>query len=236
MEDKKFIAELGKACGTKEKEWGAIQQARSQEILAIADTIKILNDDDALEMFKKTLPGAGSFMQRADGSDRTIRTLALSHLQIAKDHKNSDRQRIDFIMLMIRGKKVGFEKVFKMIDDMVLLMKQEQLEDANQKEYCVMSIDAGEDKNKGLERNKGKLISAIADTKENIVTLKEEIASLGEGIKELDKSVAEATELRQEENSDHTTLMVNNQAAKELLGFAKNRLNKFYNPKMYNPP
>merc|ERR1719152_695832 len=30
--------------------------------------------------------------------------------------------------------------------------------------------------------------------------------------------------------------MMNNQAAKELLEFAKNRLNKFYNPKMYNPP
>merc|ERR1719263_533527 len=30
--------------------------------------------------------------------------------------------------------------------------------------------------------------------------------------------------------------MVNNQAAKELLEFAKNRLNKFYNPKLYKPP
>jgi len=29
---------------------------------------------------------------------------------------------------------------------------------------------------------------------------------------------------------------VNNQAAKELLEFAKNRLNKFYNPKLYKPP
>merc|ERR1712048_723921 len=61
--DKKFIEELEKNCAPKEKEWAVIQKTRSEEILAIADTIKILNDDDALEMFKKTLPGASSFMQ-----------------------------------------------------------------------------------------------------------------------------------------------------------------------------
>merc|ERR1719453_1660240 len=30
--------------------------------------------------------------------------------------------------------------------------------------------------------------------------------------------------------------MASDSAAKELLGFAKNRLNKFYNPKLYKPP
>merc|ERR1719446_1525044 len=32
------------------------------------------------------------------------------------------------------------------------------------------------------------------------------------------------------------SLMANNTAAKEVLEFAKNRLNKFYNPKLYKPP
>merc|ERR1719181_1561933 len=31
---------------------------QGEELLALADTIKILNDDDALELFKKTLPGS----------------------------------------------------------------------------------------------------------------------------------------------------------------------------------
>merc|ERR1719337_254802 len=115
-------------------------------------------------------------------------------------------------------------------------MKEEQVEDDNKKEYCETSMDQAEDKLKALERAEGKLETAISEAKESITTFKEEIAALGEGIKELDKSVAEATEQRQEENSDHKTLMVNNQAAKELLEFAKNRLNKFYNPKMYKPP
>merc|ERR1740129_620915 len=39
-----------------------------------------------------------------------------------------------------------------------------------------------------------------------------------------------------EENKAFTDLMASDSAAKELLGVAKNRLNKFYNPKLYKPP
>merc|ERR1719262_742289 len=64
LDDKKFAADLEKNCATKEAEWAGVCKTRSEEILALADTIKILNDDDALEMFKKTLPGASAgFMQ-----------------------------------------------------------------------------------------------------------------------------------------------------------------------------
>merc|ERR1712113_834401 len=63
-----------------------------------------------------------------------------------------------------------------------------------------------------------------------------EIASLNAGIAALDKSVAEATEQRKEEHQDFKDLMASDSAAKELLSFAKNRLNKFYNPKLYKAP
>merc|ERR1712060_264136 len=43
-------------------------------------------------------------------------------------------------------------------------------------------------------------------------------------------------EQRQAENEDFTELIASDSAAKELLGFAKNRLNKFYNPKLYKAP
>jgi len=56
------------------------------------------------------------------------------------------------------------------------------------------------------------------------------------GIKALDKSVAEATEQRKQEHEDYTDLMASDAAAKELLGYAMNRLNKFYNPKLYKAP
>jgi len=55
-EDTKYLGELGGSCKTKTAEWEAIKKTRAEELLALADTIKMLNDDDALELFKKTLP------------------------------------------------------------------------------------------------------------------------------------------------------------------------------------
>jgi chromosome segregation ATPase len=235
VEDKKFLAELEKGCATKEKEWAEICKIRQEEILALADTIKILNDDDALELFKKTLPGAASFVQ-IEVSQEEVRSRALSFLQAARGSKSHDRQRLDLVMLALRGKKVGFDKVIKLIDDMVVLMKKEQVDDEDKKEYCETSLDQADDKKKELERAEGKLTKAMTEAKETIAQLTEDIKELGEGIVALDKDVAEATENRKEENSDFKTLYANDAAAKELLEFAKNRLNKFYNPKLYKPP
>merc|ERR1719321_2219825 len=62
--DQKFLQDLEKDCATKEAEWAEISKARSEELLALADTIKLLNDDDSLELFKKVLPSASaSFVQ-----------------------------------------------------------------------------------------------------------------------------------------------------------------------------
>merc|ERR1719335_650145 len=72
--------------------------------------------------------------------------------------------------------------------------------------------------------------------KEGIATLKDDIAALESGIKALDKSVAEATETRKAENAEYTTVAAQNNAAVQLLGVAKNRLNKFYNPTLYVKP
>merc|ERR1719331_1916723 len=59
-EDKKFLADLDKNCALKTKEHEENMKLRGEELLALADTIKILNDDDALELFKKTLPGSSA--------------------------------------------------------------------------------------------------------------------------------------------------------------------------------
>merc|ERR1711865_862069 len=58
MEDTKFLGDMEKNCAAKAAEWDERCKTRSMEVEALADTIKILNDDDALELFKKALPGA----------------------------------------------------------------------------------------------------------------------------------------------------------------------------------
>merc|ERR1719393_1004922 len=119
---------------------------------------------------------------------------------------------------------------------MIGTLKEEQLDDDNKKEYCAMQFDSADDKKKSLERAVSDAEAAIADAEEGIATVKEEIAALEAGIKALDKSVTEATEQRQKEHAEFNSLMSSDSAAKELLGLAKNRLNKFYNKALYKAP
>jgi len=236
IEDKKFLAELDATCKTKQEEFAEAVKTRADELVALSDTIKILNDDDALELFKKTLPSASSSFVQVEAGDEVARRNALALLAKVRQGSRPERARIDLIAIALRGKTKDFSKVIALIDDMIALLKKEQADDANKKEYCLTSFDAMDDKKKGLEHAISTAETAMANAEDGIATLKEEIATLEKGIKALDKSVVEATEQRQEEHKAYSELMASDAAAKELIMFAKNRMQKFYNPKLYKPP
>jgi len=232
--DQKFLAELQQGCATKTSEWEARSKTRADELVALADTIKILNDDDALELFKKSLPSASAGLVQVQVSDASLRSAALASLRKGMQKLSApDRARLDLISLALHGKKIGFAKVIKMVEEMVASLKKEQVDDDTKKAYCAQQLDQSDDQKKALEHKISDLDTASALAEENIATLTEEIASLSAGIKELDKSVADATANRQAEHAEFNELIASDSAAKEVLGLAKNRLNQFYNPKLY---
>merc|ERR1719313_2894188 len=94
IEDKKFLADLDKNCAAKSKEWEERQKTRADEILAIQETIKILNDDDALELFKKTLPSP-SLLQVKASMDQVKKKAPLFLQKAGKGKHHSNRPEID---------------------------------------------------------------------------------------------------------------------------------------------
>jgi len=228
-EDTGYSEELSKNCKTKAKEYDEVKATRAEELLAIADTIKVLNSDDALELFKKTLPGPSSLLQV--GSKRALQAKALAVLEGAsKAHKSP---ALDLIVMALRGKKGGFEKVTKLIDDMVKNLKKEQTDDDAKKAFCGDEIDQTEDKQKELKNKIHGIETHIEEDENDIESTTGEIKALREGIKDLDKSVAEATAQRKAEHEAYVETAAQNNAALELLEFAKNRLNKVYHPEQY---
>eukprot|EP00747_Dinoflagellata_sp_TGD_P135315 gnl/TRDRNA2_/TRDRNA2_175443_c5_seq1.p1 gnl/TRDRNA2_/TRDRNA2_175443_c5~~gnl/TRDRNA2_/TRDRNA2_175443_c5_seq1.p1 ORF type:complete len:662 (+),score=278.79 gnl/TRDRNA2_/TRDRNA2_175443_c5_seq1:71-2056(+) len=228
-EDSKMYADLKQNCGKKQKEYEARQKIRAEELLALADTIKLLNSDDALELFKKTLPGA-TFLVQIQVSASSMKKSALQVLKKMR-HKSKHKPQLDFIVLALHQKKVGFEKVLKMVDDMITNMKAEQAADDEEKAYCEKELDLADDKKKEYERAIKDIGTSISKGKDGLAAAEAEIDAVSDGIRKLDKQVAEATEQRKEENEEFKSLVAGNAAAKQLLGMAKTRLNKFYNPK-----
>jgi len=229
-EDTQFLADLEKDCDAKTAEFEERVKLRNEELVAIQETIQILNSDDALELFKKTLPSPSFVQVNAGAAQAKARALAaLTRAQIASKGLGPSTR---FITLSLNGQKVDFTKVIKMIDDMVILLKTEQADDDSKKEYCGSQIDKAEDKVKELSKTASDLETSIDERKATIAQLTDELKVLNAGIAELDKLVEEATVQRKGENEEFKELLSSNSAAKELLQFAKTRLNKFYNPKL----
>ena len=223
--DQALAAKLGLSCGSQSSEWEKRQESRAEELVAIHDTIKLLNNDDALDLFKATLPNP-SLMQ-VQQSTSLWRDRALSLLR--GSHSGS---RVKLIALALSGKSVNFAKVISMIEEMVGLLKAEQVDDDDKKAYCVQNFDQTEDEAKVLAHQIAGHKDTMEDYEEQLSNTETRIAAVQKSISELDASVAKATEMRQEQHSDFVTLTANNAAATQLLKLAINRLNKFYAPKL----
>jgi len=234
-EDKQFLADLEKNCEQKTKEWAEICKMRQEELIALADTIKILNDDDAQELFKKSIPSASASLLQVQVTNKELRTQALKALQSAK-RENQNNPNLDLIELALHGKKVSFDKVIAMINDMVVLLGKEQVEDDTKKTYCENEFDKADDKKKELEQSISDIEKALDEADDSVKTLETEIKALEEGIIKLDREVAEATFQRKDEHADWEAQRASDNAVIAIIGVAKNRLNKFYNPKLYKPP
>mmetsp|Transcript_58846 Transcript_58846/g.126661 ORF Transcript_58846/g.126661 Transcript_58846/m.126661 type:complete len:665 (-) Transcript_58846:95-2089(-) len=228
--DEGFLEELGKSCKDMEKDFEQIVASRSEELSAIADTIKVLNDDDALELFKKSIPSTS--LLQVQVTSKEVRSAALAALE--EGHRGS--VNLDLIALALRGKKKGMEEVTGMIDGMMNQLHAEQKDDDAKKSYCSDEIDKVEDHIKEVKIQIESVKAHIADDEDAIQTYKAQVADLNQSIKELDKAVAAATEQRKAEHQAYVDESAQNQAALELLEFAKNRLNKFYNPEQYKEP
>jgi peptidoglycan hydrolase CwlO-like protein len=237
-EDTKFKANLAKECATKQKEWDERQKLRAQELEALSETIEMLNGDDALELFKKTLPSGGAAVLLQTGvstQSQMHRARSLLENLVTLDQSHTPMLRMMLLALHSRSGG-GFDKVVKMIDDMVTLLSKEQTDDDKKKDFCIAELNKVEAEKTELEGTISDLEAEIEELEDGIATTTSEIADLKKGLEDLDKSVVEATEQRKEEHAEYTDTAAANQAAVELIGMAKNRMNKFYNPSQYKAP
>lgn len=223
------MSELKKDCKTKAAEQEERSSTRAQEMIALADTIKLLNDDQAATLFKKSLPSASLLQVQVTSHEllqEARQVLTAPAARLPRD------PRVSLIAMTMRGRKVNFGKVVTMIDKMIDLLGKEQKDDDEKKTYCREEFDKAEDEKKSLEQSISDGKKTVANAKEMVATLTDEIAKIAAGLDEMDKAVAEATKQRKSENKAYVEELAANNAAVEILGIAKNRLNKFYNPKL----
>lgn len=232
-----FLANLKEMCSSKEADWEARSSERAQEIAAINEAIAVLNDDDALDIFKQAVkPKAQSFLQtRAVKASPAVRALnklsnlkfrspALSLLANAASSKLKNKMGVDF------------SAVLKMIDEMVVILKDEAASDAAAKETGETELRNSASEKKETEQKIAALSVQIEELESGIAAKQETNKEKNKEVRDLDKSVKEATEQRKEENAAFVEEMSLNNSAVQLIEKAKNKMNKFYNPGQYKEP
>lgn len=237
-EDQKFLAEIKRSAAIKAKEYDEYKKLHAAELVAIADTIKLLNDDDALDLFKKTLPNpsAASFVQMLV-SPKQMKRDALHALRGHRHRKHHGDPRLDLLALALRGKKGGnFDEVLQKIDKLTTNLKKEQEDDNGKKTWCLAELDKMEDEIKWTARSVSDVQKVIASSNEDLKAIVAEIDARSKGLKELDQAVDAATAQRKVEHQKTADSLAENNAAIELLQMAYNRLAKFYNPRLAEAP
>merc|ERR1719217_519699 len=183
----KFLATLEKDCADAGKKHAEGTKLRSMEISAISDAIGILNDDDALDVFKKALPSSFvqtvGFLQHGDAKASRARKAQAIIAGLAGKTKNVHLN----LMLYTFSSKLklkstgGFDDVIKMIDDMVVLLGKQQTEDEKQKTYCEDEFEKAADEEAASKTKLTETDAKLAELTDTIGTLMEEIAALTTG-------------------------------------------------------
>jgi len=216
---------LDRQCKDRQTQFDAQKQTASEEMMAISDTIQLLNDDMAKQLMKKTMV-APAFLQ-IQVSPKQLRKDALKTFQKALPAGKRD-PRMGFVALALRSGKATFTKVLGMINDMIILLNKEQQADQEKKEYCVSEIDKTEDEKKELDQTISDLKTSVINSKQKSKGFSADILSRSSSIQALDKQVAEAGKQRKEENEDFQENLAANNAAIDILTIAKTRLGRFY--------
>jgi hypothetical protein len=217
----KFLANMEEECANTVKARDMRAKMRAEEIKAISEAVGILNDDDALEVFKKTPAGAALVQKPIKTYDALLQ---VSKRVSLKSHIHREEPNTA---------DAAEKMVTNMVDGMVAVLHDTDVSDEHKKDWCSNETETSHK----IEADKEAFIQAkvaeIAEQEDSIATLTEEITGLTSKINELDKMVHEMTVQRKSEHQEFIDSFATSSTAIRLIKKAIQRLEKFYSPNKF---
>eukprot|EP00401_Gymnodinium_catenatum_P000733 CAMPEP_0117528560 /NCGR_PEP_ID=MMETSP0784-20121206/37378_1 /TAXON_ID=39447 /ORGANISM="" /LENGTH=687 /DNA_ID=CAMNT_0005324851 /DNA_START=56 /DNA_END=2119 /DNA_ORIENTATION=- len=234
--DKTFLADVKAKCSETDEEFDARMKSRMDEIAAVADTINILNADEAFDNFGTTV-----------NKDRKIAEAeAISFLQVSAMSGASEqqsRQQLAASVLRRAAKRTGsaqlaalatsaqldaFTKVTAMIDKLVAELTKQQADEVMQRDWCIAEFSTNEKETAAADDKKANLLTKIADLEKTIESLTKEIADTEATIAETQESMKRASETREAENAGFQKTILDQRLTQSILIKAVDRMKQVY--------
>jgi len=200
--DEKYLKDLTAECDKKSTDFAARQKLRAEELEAIHKAKDIIASPDVTGMGEKHLPQLlqvkkakatkKSMALLRSKSDSPVRAKLMAFLSSAAKSTQSK-------LLLSLAEKVAdgpFDKVKKMIKDMIVKLMEEATEESEHKGWCDTEMAS----NKQTREDKSDSVSTLSAQQElltaKISTLGSDMAELSDAISAIDAAVSEATTLR----------------------------------------
>jgi len=231
--DEGYLSDLISECDAKSKAYENRQMLRMEELEAIGKAIEIIQSPDVMGAGEKHLPQfiqlkaktTSSMSLLRSNQDAPIRAKLISFLSSrAKETKSK-------LLLMLASKAAAggpFDKVKKMIKDLIVKLMEEATEETEHKGWCDTEMGS----NKQTREDKAEAVSTLTATGEEltakIAKLTSKIAELSDSISEIDAAVAEATSLRETEKVKNAKTIEDAKVAQVAVAKALTVLQEFY--------
>jgi len=227
--DKKYLADTTATCEQKAADFESRQQLRAEELEAIAKAIEIISSGAVSGNAEKHLPSLvqktkALAMLRSDTSNQIVQAKVAQFLQDRASQLNS---RV-LSALAVRVTSDPFQKVKKMIKDLIVRLMEEANEEAEHKGWCDTELSTNEQTRKEKTEAVETLHAEIDQLEASIAKLTEDISELSKAVAELDAAMSEATELRTTEKATNEETIKDSGEAQTAVAQALTVLKEFY--------
>jgi hypothetical protein len=225
-EDAAYLSALDAQCSQKSSDFESRQELRQEELEAIDKAIEIVSSPELAGAAAKNLtPGGSAFSFALRGGER-----APVQRQVAA-FLEARASRLDSRVLSMMALKIGenpFEKVKKMIDEMITKLIEQANEEATHKGWCDTEM-AKNSHTREAKTDEINTLTAKADKLTAAITrVAQEIADLQTAITEIDAAVAKAISVRTAETKKNKETVEDSQKAQSAVTAALGVLKDFY--------
>jgi len=231
-DDSKYLSDLKATCSQKWNDFDARQQLRAEELLTLQKAIGILSSPDVAGHAEKYLPSmiqnahkkANALMQlRSEGSAPAQQQVA----QYLQEQAGRLHSRI-LSTVAVHASDDPFDKVKKMIQDLIVRLMEEANEEAEHKGWCDTELSTNEQTRKEKTAMVEMLHAETDALKASIAKLSQELTVLHEEVATLQSDMAQATKLRLEEKATLAQTVKDAQEAQAAVAQALLILEEFY--------
>jgi DNA repair exonuclease SbcCD ATPase subunit len=226
QEDQKYLSDLTATCGQKASDFESRQQLRADEITAVEKAIEIISSGAVQGNAGKHLPTMlqkhSSFAQLRSTTQNQDRVSQYLHAQAKKLNSRV------LEAVATHASDDPFQKVKKMIKDLIVRLMEEANEEAEHKGWCDTELSTNEQTRKEKTEAVETLHAEIDQLQASIAKLTEDVSDLSKAVSELDAAMAKATKLRTEEKKTNTETISDAQEAQTAVAQALTVLKEFY--------